>query len=130
MISNPQNSSRRLENKVAIITGASSGIGAAAARLFAREGATVVLAARREEALIRMVREIQAAGGQAMAVKTDVQKQPRWRLWSNKPSIPMAGLISLLTTLGATLATSHSWRHLPRNLTGSLHVDLKASFYA
>jgi len=62
----------RLEGKVAIITGASSGIGAAAGRLFAREGAAVVLAARRQDELARLATEISAAGGKALAVRTDV----------------------------------------------------------
>lgn len=67
-----QSASRRLEDKLAIITGASRGIGAAAARLFAQEGATVVLAARSEAEMTPIVEEIKANGGEAMAVKTDV----------------------------------------------------------
>lgn len=67
-----QRALRRLEAKVAIITGASRGIGAATARLFAREGATVVLAARSEEEIARVVEKIRASGGEAMAIKTDV----------------------------------------------------------
>jgi len=65
-------SSRRLDGKVAIITGASSGIGAVAGRLFAREGAAVVLAARREAELDDLAEEISASGGKALAVRTDV----------------------------------------------------------
>lgn len=61
-----------LENKVAIITGASRGIGAAAARVFAEAGASVVLAARGAEALADVARAIEAAGGRALAVPTDV----------------------------------------------------------
>src|SRR6266853_5808343 len=61
-----------LEGKVALITGASRGIGAATARLFAQEGATVVLASRSEEEMARIVEEIRANGGEVMAVKTDV----------------------------------------------------------
>ncbi|MEU6931453.1 glucose 1-dehydrogenase [Streptomyces sp. NPDC046374] len=61
-----------LDGKVAMVTGASSGIGAAAARLFAAEGAAVVLVARRKERLDALVEEIRAAGGRAVAVAADV----------------------------------------------------------
>ena len=61
-----------LTSKVVFITGASRGIGAAAARLFAREGAAVVLAARSTDALDRVVAEIRADGGVADAVVVDL----------------------------------------------------------
>ena len=61
-----------LQNKVAIVTGASSGIGLAAAQLFAAEGAQVVLAARRPEPLQAAADSIQAAGGHAVALAGDV----------------------------------------------------------
>ncbi|NKQ26477.1 SDR family NAD(P)-dependent oxidoreductase [Streptomyces galbus] len=60
-----------LTGKVVFITGASRGIGEAAARLFAAEGAAVVLAARSAEALDRLVGEIRADGGTADAVTLD-----------------------------------------------------------
>jgi NAD(P)-dependent dehydrogenase (short-subunit alcohol dehydrogenase family) len=63
--------SRRQDDKVAIISGASRGIGAAVARRFAREGAKVVLAARSQAELERIAEEIKANGGQAMVVPTD-----------------------------------------------------------
>lgn len=63
---------QNLFEKVALVTGASRGIGAATARLFAREGARVVLAARSEADMGRIVAEIKASGGEALAVKTDV----------------------------------------------------------
>jgi NAD(P)-dependent dehydrogenase (short-subunit alcohol dehydrogenase family) len=63
---------RLLEGKVAIVTGASRGIGAASARAFAAAGATVVLAARTAEAIAAIADEINASGGTALAVATDV----------------------------------------------------------
>ena len=64
-----------LENKVAIITGASSGIGEAAARLFAAEGAAVVLSGRRRDALDKVTAEIAAAGGKAVTVPGNIRDE-------------------------------------------------------
>lgn len=61
-----------MTGKVALITGASSGIGRATAEAFAAKGAKVVLAARRQRELASLVTEIEARGGTATAVKTDV----------------------------------------------------------
>lgn len=64
-----------LQNKVAIITGASSGIGRATAKLFALEGAKVIVAARRQHKLDTLVEEIQQAGGEAKALAGDVKHE-------------------------------------------------------
>ncbi|MEU3253473.1 glucose 1-dehydrogenase [Streptomyces sp. NPDC006997] len=61
-----------LSGKVVMITGASSGIGAAAARVFAAEGATVVLMARRAKLLDAVAEEVRGLGGQALAAPGDV----------------------------------------------------------
>ena len=64
-----------LQGKVAIVTGASSGIGEASARLFAREGARIVAVARGEEGLHRLVSAIVDEGGEAITVAGDVRDE-------------------------------------------------------
>ena len=68
----------RLENKVALITGAYGGMGRSSARLFAKEGAAVVLAGRNEERGHALEKEINDAGGKALFVKLDVTDQQQW----------------------------------------------------
>jgi 3-oxoacyl-[acyl-carrier protein] reductase len=63
-----------LQNKVALVTGASQGIGRDTALALARAGAKVAVAARNEEKLAALVAEISAAGGEAFAVKMDVSE--------------------------------------------------------
>ncbi|MFK9804352.1 SDR family NAD(P)-dependent oxidoreductase, partial [Escherichia coli] len=64
-----------IKDKVIIITGASSGIGAATARLLAARGAKVVLGARRENELRQLTDAIEHAGGQATYAVMDVTRQ-------------------------------------------------------
>ncbi len=61
-----------LQNSVAVITGASSGIGAATARLLASQGVSVVLAARRKARLDAVAADVKEAGGKALAIQCDV----------------------------------------------------------
>ncbi len=62
----------RVKDSIVVVTGASSGIGRATALAFATRGSAVVLAARRQPALNEVARECESAGGQALAVPTDV----------------------------------------------------------
>lgn len=65
----------KLENKVALVTGASAGMGNSIGKLFAKEGASVVLIARRKEKLDDLVKQIKDDGGKAIAVAGDVTNQ-------------------------------------------------------
>jgi NADP-dependent 3-hydroxy acid dehydrogenase YdfG len=67
--------SNNIEGKVVVITGASSGLGEATARLLSAEGASVVLGARREDRIRSLADELIGRGGKALAVVTDVTKR-------------------------------------------------------
>ncbi len=81
--------------KVVIITGASSGFGAAAAKLFAREGCKLVLAARRLDRLEEMAKEIRAGGGDALPISVDVS-QPAQIEAMVKSTVDAYGRIDIL----------------------------------
>ncbi len=66
--------SKNIEGKVVVITGASSGLGEAAARLLSAEGATVVLGARRVDRIQALAKELTGRGGKALAIQTDVTR--------------------------------------------------------
>jgi NADP-dependent 3-hydroxy acid dehydrogenase YdfG len=70
----PEAQGRPLDGQVTIVTGASSGIGATIARLFAAAGSRVVLTARRRERLEDIARQIEVAGGQSLVVQADVAR--------------------------------------------------------
>jgi len=87
--------SNTLKDKVVIITGASSGFGKDAARLFAKEGCKVVLAARRLERLQALASEIESQGGEAIAIPMDVVQRADLDLMV-KSAIDLYGHIDIL----------------------------------
>ncbi|NMG67603.1 SDR family oxidoreductase [Azoarcus indigens] len=117
----------KLSDKTAIITGASSGIGRAAARLFAGEGAALVLVARREAELAALVAEIAAAGGRAVALAGDVAEEATARRAVDMAQETYGGLdiafnnAGTLGELGPTTGVSlEGWRRtLETNLTSA-----------
>ncbi len=74
--------SNDIEGKVVVITGASSGLGEATAHLLSKEGATVVLGARRADRIRSLADELTGKGGKALAVATDVTHCVSRRMWT------------------------------------------------
>lgn len=91
-----------LADKVAIVTGASSGIGHATARLFAREGARLVVAGRRQAALDILVRGIEAEGGQAIALAGDARDEAHAKALVDMAIDRFGGLDVAFNNAGAT----------------------------
>jgi NAD(P)-dependent dehydrogenase (short-subunit alcohol dehydrogenase family) len=90
-----------LQGKVAIVTGGSRGIGKAIAVAFAEAGASVAIAARGEEELGRAAEEIEAAGGRALAVPTDVSDPGQCQALVDRTVDGLGGLDILVNNAGA-----------------------------
>ncbi|MFI5890645.1 SDR family NAD(P)-dependent oxidoreductase [Actinoplanes sp. NPDC051513] len=91
-----------LENKVAFVSGAGRGIGAAAARLFAREGARVLLTARTEEQLEAVTSQIRSAGGTAEYVLCDLADPSSVRAAVSR-AVSLFGRLDVAFNNGATI---------------------------
>lgn len=92
-----------LNNAVVVVTGASSGIGRATALLFARQGATVVLAARRTALLRQVEQECQARGGRARCVPTDTSRDEQVEALAAR-ALEACGRIDVWVNSAAVLA--------------------------
>lgn len=102
-----------VENKVVVITGASSGIGEATAKLLASNGAKVVLGARRESRLQDIVKDIEAAGGKATYSVTDVRDAAQVNALVHKAKTEFGGLDVIFNNAGI----------MPNSPISALHVD-------
>jgi NAD(P)-dependent dehydrogenase (short-subunit alcohol dehydrogenase family) len=95
----------RLDNKIALITGATGGMGRASARLFAKEGATVVVAARKLDRGNALVKEITNAGGRALFVELDVTNPDQWADVVGQTEQAYGGLHVLMNIVGTNEMT-------------------------
>jgi NAD(P)-dependent dehydrogenase (short-subunit alcohol dehydrogenase family) len=91
----------RLENKVALITGGYGGMGRASARLFAQEGAAVVIAGRNEERGDALAKEINDSGGKAHFVELEVTDQGQWDAAVSEVGEKFGGLHILMNIVGS-----------------------------
>jgi len=118
----------RLKNKVAIVTGASKGIGKAIALRFAKEGASVVLASRSMNVLETIVQEIKRSGGEAMAGYVDVRKVESINDLV-KRAIERYGRLDLLVNNAGITMGSPSEDLSPEDWRTALETDLFGVFF-
>ncbi len=122
-----------LKGKVAIITGASSGIGLAIGKAFARVGASVVLAARREALLAAAVAEIESGGGRALAVAADVTREDDVQRLFERTAYHFGPVDILVNNAGVFTGaptdelSAETWRQVVEiNLTGAFLCSREA----
>ena len=120
---------KRLDGSVALITGASSGIGEETARQLAAEGAAVALVARRKERLEALAAEILAAGGRALVLPADITRQSEAIAAVERAVSECGRLDALVNNAGVMLnanilnADTQEWeRMIDLNLKGLLYV--------
>ncbi|MBG82715.1 MAG: SDR family oxidoreductase [SAR202 cluster bacterium] len=92
---------RRLEGKVAIITGGGGAIGSAQAQIFAREGAAICVADNRIQSAKKVASEIISLGGRAIAVELDVRESSAWRQVVSKTERELGPITILCNNAGA-----------------------------
>ena len=118
-----------LQGTVALVTGASSGIGEATARDLAARGAAVAIAARRKERLDALAREIEDGGGRALAIECDVTDQQQAKALVAQTVEGLGRLDTVINNAGVMLlgpivdAPTEEWdRMIALNLQGLLYV--------
>ncbi|MFV0473703.1 MAG: SDR family oxidoreductase [Pikeienuella sp.] len=117
-----------LKGKVALVTGASRGIGAAAARLFAEAGAATVLTARRETEIEALAAEIRAAGGRAAAVACDVADPQAVEAAMAHAAETFGGLDILVNNAGMITPVARMEEISPAEWGRVIDVNLKGVF--
>jgi NAD(P)-dependent dehydrogenase (short-subunit alcohol dehydrogenase family) len=117
-----------LAGKVALVTGASSGIGRAAAKLFAEEGAQIVVGARRAAELDHIVAEIKASGGRAIALAGDVRDEAYARALVGLAETTFGGLDIAFNNAGTIGEMGPTIELSAASFTETIAVNLTAAF--
>ncbi|RWG63370.1 MAG: SDR family oxidoreductase [Mesorhizobium sp.] len=119
-----------LTEKVAIVTGASSGIGRATASLFAEQGASLVVAARRRAELDALVGEIETAGGTAIALAGDVRDEAYARALVELAVESFGGLDIAFNNAGAVGLMAQVPEMAPATWHDTIDTNLTSAFLA
>ena len=114
--------SKRLEGKMAFVTGGGSGIGAATAERFAQEGATVVICGRRKQPLDEVVARIKAAGGSAEAIVADVGNEAQF-VGALEQTAKKHGSLDILVNN----AMAYTWGGIDGMTTADWHANFSTS---
>ena len=117
-----------IEGKVVVITGASSGLGEATARLLAAQGATVMLGARRVARLEALANELTAGGGQALALETDVTRREQVKRLVDT-AVQSYGRIDVMINNAGLMARSPLERLKIEDWDRMIDVNLKGVLY-
>ncbi|QDV69950.1 putative oxidoreductase [Rosistilla carotiformis] len=120
--------SENIKGKVVVITGASSGLGEATARLLSAEGATVVLAARRADRIKGLADELEARGGKALAVVTDVTDRQQMKALVDK-AVATYGQIDVLINNAGVMPLSPLERLKVDEWDQMIDVNVKGVLY-
>ena len=117
----------RVEGKVAIVTGGASGIGRATAETLAREGAAVVIADLAVERAEEVVAAIEAAGGRAAAVRTDVSVEADAGRMVEEV-LGRYGRLDILVNSAGVEATGRIWETSPETFEHVVRINLLGTF--
>jgi 3-oxoacyl-[acyl-carrier protein] reductase len=119
---------QRLKNKVAIVTGSSSGIGKAIALRFGTEGATVVVTARRMALCEQTVAQITKAGGEAYAVQTDVADERQVERLIEE-TVTRYGRLDILVNNAGIVAGGRLAETTTKSFDEVMNVNLRGTFF-
>jgi NADP-dependent 3-hydroxy acid dehydrogenase YdfG len=117
-----------IENKVVVITGASSGLGAATARRLAKDGATVVLAARRLDRIQTLANEISEQGGRTLAVQADVSDRAQVQALVNQ-AVQSFGCVDVIVNNAGLMPLSPLDRLKVEEWDRMIDVNIKGVLY-
>ena len=120
---------KKLEGQVAWISGATSGIGEATARLFAREGAAVAIAGRRAGLARRIARELVDAGGQAIAVACDVSNERQVAAGISR-TVKQFGKLDIVVNNAGMVDVKPLHQYTEQDWDRVMDVNVKSVFFA